>query len=111
MNTQVIIKLLVEGFHLYESAPKEVEFLSFNHRHTFEITMGYSVRDPDREIEIFLQRDKVKGYLKKWYGETANFQGMSCEMIAFELLEAFGCDNAVWCEVWEENTGGARVEL
>jgi len=32
-------------------------------------------------------------------------------MIAKEILEYGFEDNMVWCEVWEENTGGARIEL
>jgi hypothetical protein len=32
-------------------------------------------------------------------------------MIAKEILEFAQEDGMIWCSVWEENTGGAKVEL
>jgi len=111
MKNTVIVQFEIEGFHHYPNAPKEVEFLSSNHRHTFVIKAGYKVQDLNREREIFLCRDEVKEYLGEAYGIPCQFGAMSCEMIAKEILEFGEDDGMVWVEVWEEKTGGARVEL
>lgn len=111
MKSIVITQFEIEGFHHYPNAPKEVEFLSHNHRHTFIIKSGYQVTDLNREKEIFLCRDIVKDYLNEYYGSPCIFENMSCEMIAKEILEFSLEDGMIWCEVWEENTGGARIEL
>ena len=63
MKTTVITQFEVEGFHNYPEAPKQVDFLSSNHRHTFIIKCGYEVEDLNREKEIFICRDEVKSYL------------------------------------------------
>ena len=111
MKKTVIIQFEIEGFHHYPNAPKEVEFLSYNHRHTFKIKCGYQVEDLNREKEIFICRDIVKKYLLKSYGYPCQFKNMSCEMIAQEILEQHDEDDMIFCEVWEEETGGAKVEL
>lgn len=111
MKKTVIIQIEIEGFHNYPNAPKEVNFLSHNHRHSFKIKVGYRVNDLNREKEIFLCRDEVKSYLFNKFGNPCKFNAMSCEMIASEIIKYFEKDDVVWCEVWEENTGGARIEL
>jgi hypothetical protein len=111
MKNTVIIQFEIEGFHNYPNAPQAVTFLSFNHRHTFKIKAGYSVNDLNREREIFICRDEIKDYLIESFGSPCQFENMSCEMIANEILEFGAEDGMVWCEVWEEETGGARVEL
>jgi len=107
----VIAKFQIEGFHNYPDAPDEVAFLSHRHRHTFNVSVGYSVSHANREREIFICRDELKSYLIETYGSPCEFGAMSCEMIAEEVLQFASEDGAVWCEVWEEETGGARVEL
>jgi hypothetical protein len=111
MKKTVIIQFEIEGFHHYPNAPKEVEFLSFNHRHTFKVKCGYKVEDLNREKEIFICRDIVKKYLIDFYGSPCQFKNRSCEMIAQEILEQFNEDDMIFCEVWEEETGGARIDL
>lgn len=111
MKTTVIISFEIEGFHNYPNAPQEVNFLSFPHRHTFKITAGYVVTDLNREKEIFICRDELKSYLMEAYGSPATFNNMSCEMIAKDILDFSMEDGMQWCEVWEENTGGAKIEI
>jgi len=111
MKNTVIIQFNIDGFHNYPNAPKKVEFLSLNHRHTFKIKAGFNVKDLNREIEIFIARDELISYLNESFGSPCQFGSMSCEMIANEILEFSKDDNMIWCEVWEENTGGARIEL
>lgn len=109
MINEVIIRLEIDGFHRYPNAPEEVSFLANNHRHTFVITCAYAIIDLDREKEIFICRDEVKKYIENKYGIPAQFNDMSCEMICNDILNSFSGDWMRWCEVWEENTGGARV--
>jgi hypothetical protein len=111
MKNTVIVQFQVEGFHNYPDAPEVVNFLKNNHRHTFIVKAGYNVTDLNREKEIFICRDEVLSYLNDSFGVPCDFIEMSCEMIAKEILEFSLEDGMVWCEVWEENTGGARVEL
>ena len=89
MKSTVIIQFEIEGFHHYPNAPQEVDFLSDKHRHTF---------------------DYIKEYLTESYGSPCEFGAMSCEMIAAEILEYASEDGMIWVEVWEEKTGGARIE-
>jgi len=111
MKKQVIAQITIEGFHNYPNAPKQVNFLQFPHRHQFVIKVGYEVEDLNREKEIFIARAEIENYINEAYGVPAQFGAMSCEMIANELLE-FGMEDGVkWVEVWEEQTGGARIEL
>jgi hypothetical protein len=107
----VLIQLEVEGFHYYPNAPKRVNFLSLNHRHTFIIKAAFEVEDMNREKEIFIEREYIREYLNESYGNPCQFESMSCEMIANEILDFAKMDGMIWCEVWEEQTGGARVEL
>ncbi len=107
MKTEVIIQFNVEGFHQWVDAIPEVEFLKFPHFHTFTMRVAFEVSHDDREREIFMERDAMKQYFSTKYGERKWFEGRSCEHIAKEILEL---DPAItWAEVWEEQTGGARV--
>ena len=103
----VLIDFDIEGFHNYPESPKEVEFLKYPHRHLFQIKMGFEVTDSNREIEIFIMTDVVKEYINSKYGTPAQFQNMSCEHIAEDLLNKF---NSKFVEVLEDSKGGARVE-
>lgn len=107
----VILDFEVEGYHNYPNAPEEVKFLSHPHRHLFQIRVGYKVDDPNREKEIFIQTDYLKEYIGECYGYPAQFENMSCEMIASDLLEYIKPDNGIWVEVFEDGKGGARVDL
>lgn len=111
MKTHVIAQFSLEGFHHYPEPPKGVDFLQHNHRHTFIIRTGHRVIDHNREKEIFICRDELKSYLIDAYGYPCQFNAMSCEMIANEVLDFAKDDGVEWVEVWEEETGGARVEL
>jgi predicted HAD superfamily Cof-like phosphohydrolase len=111
MKTFVKLDFDVVGFHYYQGAPISVDFLKYNHRHIFNIKAEYEVTNLDREKEIFIQTDILTDYLYQTYGSPCQFEGMSCEMIAKELLEFGIVDGIVSVEVLEDNRGGARVEL
>lgn len=108
-KASILIRVDVEGFHFYPDAPLEVAFLADRHRHTFTITLCLSVNHANRDKEIFLEREKLLDVINSNYGSCpCEFGARSCEMIGQELLDYY--NDGLWCEVWEENTGGARVE-
>jgi hypothetical protein len=111
MKISVIVEFEIDGFHKYPNAPKEVEFLSLKHRHMFNIKAGFEVVGLNRDKEIFIERELIKNYLIKKYKFPCEFNEMSCEMIAREILEFGKSNGMIWCEVLEEKTGGAKIEL
>lgn len=111
MASSVIIQFTLEGFHNYPEAPDRVKFLSDRHRHSFEFKAAFNVSHDNREKEIFLERERVANQIVTKYSIPCEFGSMSCEMIAREILLENKDEGMIWCEVWEENTGGARVEL
>lgn len=111
MTTTIIVKLQLEGFHYWEDAPEPVEFLRDLHRHIFWFECHKQVSHDDRDIEIILFKRSVMEYLQEKYSErdginTLLFQGMSCEMIAKDLLLRFNLSS---CTVLEDNENGATV--
>ena len=97
MRTNIIVKLELEGLHNWPDAKKvfpEVAFLSDIHRHKWYITAK-------RDIEDYL-RSK---YYKEDY-RSHFFGAKSCEMLATEILDLFGC---CYVSVFEDNENGAEV--
>ncbi len=107
----VILDFDIEGFHHFPNAPSVVSFLEHDHRHIFQIRAGLKVDDLNREKEIFIMQDHLKDYLLESYGSPCQFEAMSCEMIAQDLLEFLKEDGGVWVEVFEDSRGGARVDI
>lgn len=113
MKTTVIARLEVEATHHWPQAVYPVHWLASPHRHTFVVTVAWCVDHPDREREIFIARDRIREVLGELY-PTPGMRGVfdfgprSCEQVAVDLLGKL--EDAAWCEVWEEETGGARVE-
>lgn len=106
MKKQVVSKTSVDGFHRWKGAPERFSYLRDRHRHIFEIRCFFDVDDPDREIEFIQAGREIQDYLEGRYGRPCEFGGMSCEMIAQELIERCGCARA---EVLEDGDGGAVV--
>lgn len=111
IKKQIIVNFDVEGFHKYPNAPLQVEFLSNKHRHTFKIKVAFEVQHLNIDKEFFIIREQIKEYLMETYGSPCDFGNMSCEMIAQEIIEFASEDGVIWCEVWEEETAGARIEI
>lgn len=117
MTTNIIINLSVEGFHNWEDAKyiqPEVAFLSYKHRHTFNICCKKNVTHSDRDIEIILFKREIISFLYDEYGiqsgpdehyKWCDFGPMSCEMIAEVLLNRFELE---YCSVMEDNENGAE---
>lgn len=107
MKIQVITNIDIEGFHRWADAPDKVDFLRFRHRHLFNIKCYFNVENPDRELEIFMLEWKLKDYINNKWGSPAEFDGMSCEMIATDILNNFNACEKV--QVLEDNKGGGVV--
>lgn len=101
----IIISFNLEGIHSWSNCPlPDVEFLKYPHRHLFFFNCKKKVYHDNRDIEVLLFRKKIKNYLEKKY--RGNFGGLSCEMIARELLNKF---NLTYCSVLEDNENGAEI--
>ncbi len=110
-QTTVEIRLPLEGFHNWPGAIDQVSFLKHPHRHTFVIRAGFKVKHDDRDKEIFILRDMVSTWIEKHYGKPAQFGPMSCESIARVLVGQFRTMDLTYVSVWEEETGGARIDV
>lgn len=114
MRTYVIVRLQVDGLHNWPAARehfREVDFLSFEHRHVFHIEAKKEVFHDDRDVEFLMFKRDILDYLyDKYYDyerRSHDFGPMSCEMIAKEVMENFEC---VSVSVFEDNENGAIVE-
>jgi hypothetical protein len=99
----------VAGLHCWPGAPETVCFLRNKHRHIFCIRCLFEVNHTDRELELYITQNAIEQYLYNKYpkGEyCVDFGGMSCEMIAIDLVKNLNC---VYCEVLEDGKGGSIV--
>tara|TARA_Y100000034_G_C6796445_1_gene356998 strand:+ start:264 stop:608 length:345 start_codon:yes stop_codon:yes gene_type:complete len=97
-----------EGFHKYPNAPKGVEFLKNEHRHTFKLKVWIEVFHDDRDVEFILFKRFIDGCIK-----NNKFDFKSCEMISDDLQELIvkrypGRDIAI--EVSEDGENGSYKE-
>jgi len=112
INTNIIVKLQIEGFHNWPDAKTivpEMAFLSDRHRHIFHIECRKKVNHDDRDIEIIMFKRQVIQYLSKVYGSIiggCEFGAKSCEQLAAELMMEFKLE---YCSVLEDNENGAEV--
>ena len=113
IQTNVIVKLQVDGTHRWPAAAEvfpEVSFLSDTHRHMFHVTAKKAVNHDDRDVEFIMFKRDIENYLRDMYYDsvlrTHRFGPMSCEMIARELFEYFGCE---YVSVYEDDENGAEV--
>ena len=113
MNTNVIVKLQVEGLHNWPDAAKvfpEVGFLSDLHRHMFHITCKKRVNHDDRDVEFIMFGRDIEQWLDSEYynplSRTHEFGAKSCEMLAKEIMKEFKC---CYVSVFEDNENGAEV--
>lgn len=122
MKTRTLIGITtkVEGFHYFagavENFGKEVTFLEFPHRHLFGIECKALVNHNDRDKEFILLKREVIDYLYKKYAHeealtpVCDFGGMSCEMIAEDLLKRFDFEYVKVDEDGENYAEVSKVE-
>lgn len=111
-NSQIVVRFQMDGTHYWKDCPiKEVAFLRDNHHHTFFFELKKSVSHDDRDIELIKWKRDIQDYLNlHYYDANARclvFGGMSCEMIAKELCQRFGCEEV---SVFEDNIVGGVVK-
>ena len=101
----VYVSCLLEAFHKWEKAPKEVSFLKNLHRHLFGIKLGVEVKG-DREIEFFMLKWRLEKFLKKYEKKEIK----SCEWLAERILEwakkKYGKNRFYVVEVNEDEENG-----
>ena len=106
--TTIGVRISIEGFHKWENAIPEVDFLKFKHRHTFIIDCEKKVENnDDRKMEFILTKRKVINYLYQRFGEICDFGNMSCETIAAVIRNDLNFDKVT---VSEDGEFWARVE-
>lgn len=109
IRKRVVLDFDLEGYHKWENAIPEVLFLRNEHRHMFQIRVEIEVQDSDREVEIFIETGRLQDYLMESYGAPCQFEGMSCEHIAEDILQWGFEDGYKRVEVYEDGKGGAVV--
>ena len=108
-KTVVEVTVKMPGIHFWADAKPPVEYLRDKHRHTFHFTARKQVLGLDREIEFIQLRRNIISHLEAEHfgdSESLDFDGMSCEMLAQELVEAFTLAS---CTVSEDGEFGATV--
>lgn len=116
IKKRLIVTFEAVGYHCYLNAPAQVDFLQNNHRHLFCFLIEFQVFDDNREKEFFLLQRRMRRYLQDAYPhsehpEEFQFGGLSCEMLASNMLNRFQADDCVAVEVWEDRENGARIEI
>jgi len=107
MKTLVVVNLQYEATHQWSDCPSSlanVDFLKWPHRHMFYICCKKEVSDDNRQIEIIQFKREILLMLDKRF--NGDFKGMSCEMIAKEIMRI---ENLAYCSVLEDGENGAEV--
>jgi len=117
MNKKIFVTIKSDfiGFHKWDSAPKEVEFLRNLHRHLFKVSCKIQVQEHDREIEFFIFQKKLRHeYIPDLMAILdANENKMSCEMMADTIAKLIMTDypsRDVSVEVSEDGENSGIVE-
>tara|TARA_R110002020_G_scaffold122026_5_gene277247 strand:- start:3970 stop:4314 length:345 start_codon:yes stop_codon:yes gene_type:complete len=105
--TEIFVKLSAPGFHHWENATTERDYLGATHRHLFLIEVCMPVTNQDREVEFHDLMDEVKAL----FPHNKNHGGMSCEMMASDIGEKLASkyNRRITVEVSEDGEAGARV--
>jgi len=97
------------GFHSYETAPGEVDFLRNRHRHLFKIKVWLEVFNMERDIEFiifknFLDIFKIEVFLK-YDGSCEEY----CDIFYKEINKKYP-NRDVKISISEDGENGAEVE-
>ena len=114
MQTNIIVKLQVEGTHNWpdatDGAGAEMHYLEYRHRHMFHIVAKKEVFHDDRDIEFILFKRELENLYSEEGAMTLDYQ--SCEMIARELAKYIQTkypNRALSISVAEDNENGCRL--
>ena len=88
MQTNIIVKLQVEGTHNWPTAgdfEPTMKYLEYQHRHMFHIDARREVFHDDRDVEFIVFKRKIKDYLvKKYYNSEIEWLYKKIYMCAKE---------------------------
>lgn len=98
-----------EGFHSWDDAPDEVDFLRDEHRHEFHVKLTVVVDHDDRDIEFILLKRALEEYIE----DTLSRFDYSCEQYARSIAEwaANTYDQPATADVSEDGENGAVVTI
>ena len=113
LTKMIKVRVDVPGIHQWPEAPAVVSWLKWPHRHLFQIRVGWVVCESNRELEFFIQQEKVREAVRKAWRTThtsnvTDFGQSSCETIAETLAMVL---DAAWCEVSEDGENSVCVAV
>lgn len=117
VRESIFCTLSFDGVHNWANIPsteelRNVQFLKFPHRHTFNVAAFKYVDHSDRDTEFIVLKRLIQKYIKqKYYSDeqdTHILNSMSCEMLAKELCVEF---ELYKCIVDEDGECGGIVEV
>jgi len=109
IRTLVWCTLEFEGWHKWDKAPNEVDYLRFPHRHIFKVQVFIEVKTNDREIEFITLKHQCQQIVSGFDKENVG----SCEQIAEAIIaqvKQIYPNRAVGADVSEDGENGARVQ-
>jgi hypothetical protein len=112
MITKIWVTAQFEGFHKWPEAPIAQSFLSNLHRHIFHVKATFWVDGMERELEFFEVKTRLQVLIEKLKEHLSKNPGMSCENMAYKLLDFLSKDD-LWVqsvEVSEDGENGAIIE-
>lgn len=110
----IVVKHQFEALHRWENMPKDhpMQFLSDYHRHIFHIVCKWEVSHNNRDLEFFVQKQKMVECCDRILQENSSSDcplpklNLSCEMIAEVLLKQLECS---FVSVFEDDENGAEL--
>jgi len=97
-----------EGFHSYEKAPSEVEFLKHRHRHIFKVKVWIEIFHDDRELEFIMFKRFVEQQIKAIFFK---FDG-SCEQysdVLYKEIEDKYSKRDIKISISEDGENGSEI--
>jgi len=108
MTNMVWITTQFEGYHKYLKAPKDVYFLTKEHRHMFKLKVWIEVMHNNRDIEFIMFKHYIEEQIK-----ITRLDDMSCEMISDLLYKSINNkypNRDICIEVSEDGENGSYKE-
>lgn len=112
---EIFVRWIAPGFHAWEGAPAQRDYLASQHRHLFHFEVRMIVPHDDRSTEFHDLLHDAKSHLldiaKSGRDGALVFGPRSCEMIGRELADKLAAQyqRAVTVTVSEDGECGATV--
>lgn len=106
----ITVQFQWSGIHCWPDAPASHDYLRSPHRHVFKGRAWLEVSHSDRELEFH----QVLGFIEKHLEPMKQEGSRSCEMMAEEivnlLIDEYGGERRIGCEVTEDGENGSIIE-